>query len=624
MSSKSSPNKRRTSVLVALIVLAGLAGTAAVVFLVRRGPGEVDPENLDGLTTHEVSVVPGTETATPRDAADKDGWTSEVFSDVALAKLKEIGKLLEKGEPIQPASVARLLDDGFRYTPLRPAKLGETFADSAFIVRRAGEEIRSAPASLDGGSFGPGLVTSLLPLRSPRDVHTKFKVVGVDLEAAGGRATTDVLAQVNGRHQGGAFQVKTRWRITWSSADASADPRLVELRVDDYEEIRGLAASGPMFADCTEAVLSGNEIFDSQLRPGIDHWLARVDIRFGLDIGGWQGLAIGDINDDGLDDIYVSQPGGLPNRLFVQNPDGTATETSAAAHVDWLESSHASLFVDLDNDGDQDLLAGVHHGVVLEENDGSGVFKPRGSLHLPAALPYSIAAADYDNDGDLDFYVCCYNRRGESNQHLVFARPVPYQDANNGGRNVLFRNNGSFRFSDVTKRVGLDQNNRRFSYAATWEDYDDDDDADLYIANDFGRNNLYRNDNGRFVDVAKTAGVEDISPGMSASWGDYDNDGKMDLYVSNMFSSAGNRITSQMRFHAGTKAETRAQFRRHARGNTLLRNLGSGQFEDVSEDAGVVIGRWAWGSRFIDLNNDGWQDLLVTNGFITQGDADDL
>jgi hypothetical protein len=621
MSADASPSKRPTGVLVGL---AALAVCAAVIFLIRRGSEGVDPEDLEGLTTREVSVVPGTETATPRDAADKDGWTSEVFADVALAKLEEIGKLLEKGQPIQAASIARFLDDGFRYTPLRPAKLSETFADSAFVVWRAGEEIRSAPASLDGTAFGRSLNASLLPVEDPSDVHTKLKVVGVDLEADGDRATTDVLAQVNGRHAGGTFQVKTTWRITWSSADASADPRLVELRVDDYEAISGLNAGGPMFADCTESVLSKNSIFDSQLRPGIDHWLARVDIRFGLDIGGWQGLAIADINGDGLDDIYVSQPGGLPNRLFVQNPDGTATETSAAANVDWLESSHGSLFIDLDNDGDQDLLAGVDHGVLIQENDGSGVFKPRGSLHLPAAIPYSIAAADYDNDGDLDFYVCCYNRRRESNQHLVFARPVPYHDANNGGRNALFRNEGSFRFSHQTKRVGLDENNRRFSYAATWEDYDDDGDADLYVANDFGRNNLYRNDGGRFVDVSKTAGVEDISPGMSASWGDYDNDGKMDLYISNMFSSAGNRITSQSRFHAGTKAETRAQFRRHARGNTLLRNLGNGRFEDVSENAGVVIGRWAWGSRFIDLNNDGWQDLLVTNGFITQGDADDL
>ena len=98
----------------------------------------------------------------------------------------------------------------------------------------------------------------------------------------------------------------------------------------------------------------------------------------------------------------------------------------------------------------------------------------------------------------------------------------------------------------------------------------------------------------------------------------------MDLYVSNMFSSAGNRITSQGRFHQGASDKTRAEFRRHARGNTLLKNLGNGRFNDVSSEAGISIGRWAWGSKFADLNNDAWEDLLVTNGFITQQDTGDL
>ncbi len=84
--------------------------------------------------------------------------------------------------------------------------------------------------------------------------------------------------------------------------------------------------------------------------------------------------------------------------------------------------------------------------------------------------------------------------------------------------------------------------------AASWEDYDQDGDLDLYVANDFGRNNLYRNDDGQFVDVAAEAGVEDISAGMSVSWGDYNNDGQADLYVGNMFSSAGNRVTYQRQF----------------------------------------------------------------------------
>jgi hypothetical protein len=111
---------------------------------------------------------------------------------------------------------------------------------------------------------------------------------------------------------------------------------------------------------------------------------------------------------------------------------------------------------------------------------------------------------------------------------------------------------------------------------------------------------------------------------MSCCWGDFNRDGWLDLYVSNMFSSAGNRITEQQQFQQVADQQTRAAFRRHARGNTLYLNQQDGTFADVSVEAGVVLGRWAWGSLFADLNNDGWDDLLVANGFITQADTVDL
>ncbi len=185
------------------------------------------------------------------------------------------------------------------------------------------------------------------------------------------------------------------------------------------------------------------------------------------------------------------------------------------------------------------------------------------------------------------------------------------------------RNDGNWLYTDVTAAIGLDENNTRFSFAASWEDYDNDGDPDLYVANDYGRNNLYKNNDGKFDDVAPELGVEDMSSGMSASWGDYNRDGWMDLYVSNMFSAAGNRITYQRQFKSDADANVREQYQRLARGNTLFLNTHGG-FSDVSEDAGVTMGRWAWGSRFADINGDGWQDLLVANGFITTEDSGDL
>ncbi|NIP96425.1 MAG: VCBS repeat-containing protein, partial [Akkermansiaceae bacterium] len=208
--------------------------------------------------------------------------------------------------------------------------------------------------------------------------------------------------------------------------------------------------------------------------------------------------------------------------------------------------------------------------------------------------------------------------------------PMPYHDANNGGPNVLLRNDGAFTFSDVTEEVGMNVNNRRFSLACTWEDFDNDGDQDLYVANDFGRNNLYRNDPGpepgsrRFVDIAEQAGVVDIGPGMSAAWGDFNADGLPDLYVANMWSNAGNRITLQKEFLPGASKEIRAQARRHARGNSVYLNRGDGTFEDLTRVSGANMARWAWSSNFIDLDNDGNQDLVVANGMITASATGDL
>jgi hypothetical protein len=111
---------------------------------------------------------------------------------------------------------------------------------------------------------------------------------------------------------------------------------------------------------------------------------------------------------------------------------------------------------------------------------------------------------------------------------------------------------------------------------------------------------------------------------MGGSFGDFDGDGHLDLYVSNMVSSAGQRIAYQHRFLPGVSESVRAQFERHARGNTLFRNRGDGSFEDVSEHSRSGMGRWAWGAQFCDVDNDGALDIFVPNGFITNEETQDL
>lgn len=531
-----------------------------------------------------------------------DQWNTEDLSAAALSQLKKLA-VAEDSKNLQSIIV-----DDFESSPLQPAKRVRLLHDANWIVERSTDH---SPAKT---------TTKLIDeLRSLPRGKSHFKIFRI--ESNGQLFTTLVKVQFDGPMDGGFAQINATWQCQWSS-EGDSPPRLKSIRITNFTKVQRMGK--PPFVDCTESALGANASYHQQLRHGVDHWMSRIEYKHGIDIGGWQGLAIGDVNGDHLDDLYACQPGGLPNLLYLQKPDGTLSDHSKDAGTDFLDSTHGALMIDVDNDGDQDLAIGVNHGVIIMANNGAGTFKQTGAYPLPAAIPYSLTAADYDNDGNLDLYVCCYNRRAGVNQHLVFARPVPYHDANNGGRNVLLQNVGDGQFKHVTASVGLDQNNRRFSYAAAWEDYDNDGDQDLYVANDFGRNNLYRNNSGRFSDVASECGVEDIAPGMSVTWGDYDNDGLMDIYVSNMFSSAGNRIAFADRFHKDADVKTRATFQRHARGNSLFKNLGNGKFRDVSIVAGADMGRWAWGSTFCDLNNDGREDLLVTNGFITQEDTGDL
>lgn len=553
------------------------------------------------------------------------GWESEAFSELAQSRLGALEAAVRDSDERTAEKLSALATEDFRAGPLRPATR-EVFRDASLVVYRADGQEAAATNSSDDRATGPEALASAVASLAAAyddpahaDVHLKFKTIRVEL--AGDTARTASYFQASGRVAAGVIQQNATWHCGWKIVEGQP-PKLTEIVVEDYEEIRPAAAAPRQFVDCTEAVLGGEASFRRQLCQGADHWYANMDAAFGVSQHN-HGIAVGDVNGDGLDDVYVCQPSGMPNLLYVQQPDGTLVDHSAAAGIDWLDISRSALLVDLDNDGDQDLALTLRWSMLIHENDGHGRFELKRIVDTKFNL-HSVVAADYDRDGDLDLYICGYSPGPESASTDVFANPVPYNDANNGGRNFLLRNDGGLNFTDVTEQVGLEQNNRRFSFAASWEDFDNDGDLDIYVANDFGRNNLYRNDGGRFVDIAGESGVEDVAAGMSVSWADYDRDGNMDLYVGNMFSSAGNRIAFQRNFRPGADEETLGQLRRHARGNTLFRNAGGGRFDDVSTDAAVTMGRWAWASLFTDINNDGWEDVYVTNGFFTTEDTGDL
>ena len=376
------------------------------------------------------------------------------------------------------------------------------------------------------------------------------------------------------------------------------------------------------FTEQTEVTIGKETAFLHHLSHGVDSWISRIESAHGIDAFIRNGMALGDVDGDNRDDVYICQPGGLPNRLFIHQADDTVREIDAGVGI--LDHTSAALFVDIDNDGDQDLVLATPAGISLLENEGSLSFAARGVLRTNSADCHALAAADYNMDGNLDLYItfALGDRLGdESDNRFLF------HDARDGGENQLFSGDGDWSFTEVTGQTGLNQDNNRHSLAAAWHDFDLDGDPDLYVANDYGANQLYRNDLGQngkrvFSEIAAMAGAEDKGAGMSASWGDFNRDGLPDLYVGNMYSNAGSRVTSQPDFPMAQDDSLLAVYRRFAKGNTLLSQAKPNHF--LEQQGMATMGRWAWSSVFADLDNDGWQDLFVANGYITATEPEDL
>ncbi len=578
----------------------------------RREPPPQPQSPLDRIATaspDEPGESPAPQSRNPTDDPTQDGWSTEVVSSRLNKQLKKLRHLLEVPAELNDAALAKLVADDFAAAPLRPTSLQVVYNDPPIKVERGEAEDKTGGESVHRGRAGALVALRELaePFRDRLGVRTYFKLFNVEVEAE--HALTRQYFAFSGRTNESSVEEHTLWTCRWRLPEN----QLLSVSVDRFERVTVGSKQQTLFTDCTGSVIGPQLANDPALRASIEHWLRRVESIHDVDPLGIHGPAIGDVNGDHLDDVYLCQSGGMPNLLLIHQPDGSTVESSASSAVDVMDRTSSALLIDLDNDGDQDLVITAREtGTVFFENDGSARFKPRRVVR-GAPAPNMLAAADYDNDGDLDVYLCFYGS----------GVPMPYHDAVNGRPNTLLRNNGDYVFEDVAQQAGLTQTS--FSYAAAWEDFDNDGDQDLYVANDFGRNNLYRNNgDGTFTDVAGQTGVEDMAAGMSVSWADYDHDGNMDLYVSNMFSSAGNRVTFQRQFKAGVEDSALAGFRRHARGNSLFRSRGDGTFIDVSTQADVTMGRWAWGSHFVDVNNDTREDLVVGNGFVTGYNAKDL
>ena len=411
------------------------------------------------------------------------------------------------------------------------------------------------------------------------------------------------------------------WNLEWKPAPG-AGFQLCNWQTLDETRSRSLS---PSFIDTTASAFGGNASYSRQLLRGVDYWRTALDGACGIDIYGHNGVSVADIDNDGFDDLYVCQPAGLPNRLYRNRGDGTFEDITEVSGLGLLDNTSCALFADFDNDGRQDVVVVTASGPQLFLNRGGGKFRGKpGAFHFanpPQGTFTGAAVADYDRDGWLDIYFCLYLYYQGANQYKY---PLPYHAAENGPPNFMMRNQRDGTFRDVTAESGLNQNNARYSFCCSWGDYNRDGWPDLYVVNDFGRKNLYRNNgDGTFTDVAAEAGVEDVGAGMSVCWFDYDNDGAEDLYVADMWTAAGERISEQEIFKKDSPEQVRALYRKHAMGNSLFHYAGR-EFQDETSAAGVGVGRWSWSSDAFDFDHDGFADLYIANGMISGVSRQDL
>ncbi len=425
----------------------------------------------------------------------------------------------------------------------------------------------------------------------------------------------------NTEHQQGV-QATSLWTTRWNNVEGNQKLQLSSASIKAVELVTLKADQGQLFEDCTESILSRTDLVKEQLTYGLDQWARKIP---GLDIVGHQGLAVGDVNQDGLDDLYVCQPHGLPNLLLIQNPDGTAEDMGAASAVDILDDSRAALIIDIDNDGDQDLVVTTEQSLVLMSNKGKGEFQLEHELAIGHS-GHSVSAADYDRDGDLDLYICKYD--SVKNYRDLITIPDSFENADSGGRNILLRNDEGWSFVDVTAQVGFGvDDNARYSRSAVWVDYDLDGDQDLYVANEWSSDQLFENDKGWFSDVAESLGMLQPAQHRSVSTGEFNHDGKPDFFVATDAPLMAYQALTENKSVKDLSVQKQAILGENQIWFSQKQKDGDGfieGFESFFLRAPIFAAQTAYSSVAADINNDGLDDVIVTNGHLTRNASEDL
>ena len=358
-----------------------------------------------------------------------------------------------------------------------------------------------------------------------------------------------------------------------------------------FPGVKPLLAADPTFTDVTHAA-------------GINHVQVATPNPLGSQYGFSGAAAAADYDNDGYVDLLFTRL-VQPDILYHNRGDGTFENVTATAiPIPAPGLTNGAGWADFDNDGNLDFynttLGGDRFNLYM--NNGSGAFSEQGVARGAAVVgtdPHfgqSVSPADYDNDGYLDLYVTEWRLDAQNPTHAL---------SNNRLLHNLGAQNPGF-FEDVTSTAGVGLDGvvsplgakGVLGFTPRFADFDGDGYTDLFVSGDQGTSRLFwNNGNGTFTDGTVAAGIDGGSSDMGATTGDYNGDGRIDLFVS----AIGIRDGQQDR----------------GGGNRLFLNEGNRQFSDQSAAAGVQFAGWGWGTDFIDYDNDGDLDLALTNGMDT-------